>query len=139
MLDGGAGYGAGYGGQARCEARTLAADRSPSSQQPQVSVPLAHHHAISCLLLAAIPSVVFHPAAVVCECTLSVYLVGPHFCTDLPCMPFLWMPLLTCTHTIKSTDFQERLIVFSGEGGFQITAFAMNSSKCNPNCSMSGS
>ena len=34
-----AGYGA---GQARSEVRTLAADCSPSSQQPQVSVPLTY-------------------------------------------------------------------------------------------------
>ena len=56
-----AGYGA---GQARSEVRTLAADRSPSSQQPQVSVPLTHHHPTSRLLLDAMPSVVFQLASI---------------------------------------------------------------------------
>lgn len=51
----GAGYGA---GQVRPEVRTLAADRSPSSQQPQVSVSLDFHQATSRRLLAANPSVV---------------------------------------------------------------------------------
>ena len=43
-----AGYGA---GQARSEVRILAADRSPSSQQPQVSASLTFHCVISRHLL----------------------------------------------------------------------------------------
>lgn len=65
------GYGA---GQARSAVRTLAADRSPSSQQPQVSAYLTFHWATSRLSIAANPSV--------------VSLLAPFFCSEWLDVPF---------------------------------------------------